>query len=63
MLFWLAEALDMPNSDLATVFRAVIGDHRNGAARCKILRHTFHWDRIETALVDKSPGPLVRIFR
>lgn len=50
MLFWLAEALGLPDADLERAYCAVMSAQDRGAAQCAALRRVFPWAVIESAL-------------
>jgi hypothetical protein len=58
MLFWLAEALRLPEADLAKAYDAVLAAGPNGASRCRALRQVFPWTKIEAALETTASGSL-----
>ncbi len=57
MLFWLAEALNLPEAELDHAFLAVTKAPRRNASQCAALRKVFPWEVIEHAL---PPATLAR---
>lgn len=57
MLFWLAEALDMPETDLQRASHSILAAPAKGASQCKALRQIFPWAAIAAQLATKHPAP------
>lgn len=54
MLFWLAEAVEVPEAQLDAAFAAVVKVKPRGASQCGALRKAISWDEIE-ARIDGEP--------
>lgn len=50
MLFWLAEAVGVPDAQLDAAFKAVVESKPRGASQCGALRKVIPWDEIETRI-------------
>jgi len=61
MLFWLAEALELPAPQLAAAYAAVIQAPNRGASQCGALRKVIAWPEIETALASRKLRPISRL--
>lgn len=62
MLFWLVEALALPDAELARAYQDILAAPNRSAAQCAALRRGFPWDVIETALPAPKAGIFHRIF-
>ncbi len=54
MLFWLAEALRAPESQLDKAFNAVLKAPCNGASQCAALRKFLPWQMVEELLIGRD---------
>ena len=61
MLFWLAEALDLPEIQLEAAFETVTNQSSKGARQCAALRDVIPWHDIEAALDHRKYGKLDRL--
>lgn len=60
MLFWLAEALELPAQQLDRAFADVQAANNRGAAQCGALRRAIPWSDIEAALASRPFGPMAK---
>ena len=60
MLFWLAEALGLPDEQLDRAFSEVQASNRRGAAQCAALRRVIRWRDIDAALASLPLGPIAK---
>jgi len=61
MLFWLAEALELPAPQLAAAYAAVTDAPRRGASQCGAFRKVIAWPNIEAALASRKLRPIARL--
>lgn len=62
MLYWLAEALALPDVDLDRAYQDVIAAPKRDASQCAALRRVFPWHVIEAALPPHPPkGPIAKL--
>ena len=62
-LFWMAEALELPERELAHAQEAVVSAPTRSASQIAALRRVFPWAVIEAALPPPTSGVLARIGR
>lgn len=62
MLFWLAEALGLPETDLERAYQDILAAPKRNASQCAVLRRVFPWEVIEAALPPAPPkGPMAKL--
>jgi hypothetical protein len=61
MLYWLAEALGLPDTDLDRAYQDIIAAPKRNAAQCAALRRVFPWATIEEALLKRPNGIAAKV--
>lgn len=61
MLYWLAEALGLPEADLERAYREVLAAPKRNAPQCAALRRVLPWAMIEDALLRRPYGPIAKL--
>lgn len=61
MLFWLAEALGLPDSDLDRAYSDILAAPKRNAPQCAALRRVFPWSVIEEALPKPPRGTFAKL--
>ena len=61
MLFWLAEALEMPDARLTLAYSAIIAAPYRGSSQCGALRKVIAWPEIENALANRNLGAIAKL--
>ncbi len=61
MLYWLAEALDLPDDDLDLAYHDILAAPKRYASQCAALRRVFPWSSVEQALLKRPIGKMAKI--
>ena len=62
MLFWLAEALALPDAVLDRAYQDIVAAPKRGASQCAALRRIIPWVDIEAALLARPKGVLGKLL-
>jgi hypothetical protein len=63
MLFWLAEAVEIPKATLDQAFDAVLSVPDKNASQCAALRRAVPWSDVESRLLVKGQKGIWPILR
>ncbi|WP_417259351.1 hypothetical protein [Celeribacter sp.] len=63
MLFWLTEAVEVPNDTLEHAFEAVVSAPHKNASQCAALRKMVPWDDVEARLLMRSRNSILSAAR
>lgn len=63
MLFWLAEAIEIPANTLEQAFNAVVAAPEKNASQCSAFRKLVPWDEIKARLPERRQNSILSNVR